>query len=71
MPQPEHLITKEFIALNAIMFLAFCNIAVFFQFHEYLGTLPIPAEYFGTLDRVVFRVGPGDQADHQPLDPSG
>ena len=49
MPQPEHLITKEFIALNAIMFLAFCNIAVFFQFHEYLGTLPIPAEYFGTL----------------------
>ena len=34
MPQPEHLITKEFIALNAIMFLAFCNIAVFFQFHD-------------------------------------
>ncbi len=49
MPKPEHLITKEFIALNAVMFLAFCNIAVFFQFHQYLGTLPIPAEYFGTL----------------------
>src|SRR4030043_1134732 len=49
MLKPERLITKEFIALNAIMFLAFCNIAVFFQFHQYLGTLPIPAEYFGTL----------------------
>ncbi len=49
MLKPERLITKEFIALNAIIFLAFCNIAVFFQFHQYLGTLPIPAEYFGTL----------------------
>lgn len=49
MLKSERLITKEFIALNAIMFLAFCNIAVFFQFHQYLGTLPIPAEYFGTL----------------------
>jgi predicted MFS family arabinose efflux permease len=49
MLKPEYLITKEFIALNAIMFLAFCNIAVFFQFHQYLQTLPIPADYFGTL----------------------
>lgn len=49
MPKAESLITKEFIALNAIMFLAFCNIAVFFQFHQYLSTLPIPPDYFGTL----------------------
>src|SRR5208337_1116018 len=49
MPKAESLITKEFIALNAIIFLAFCNIAVFFQFHQYLSTLSIPADYFGTL----------------------
>jgi predicted MFS family arabinose efflux permease len=49
MPKAESLITKEFIALNAIIFLAFCNIAVFFQFHQYLSTLSVPADYFGTL----------------------
>jgi predicted MFS family arabinose efflux permease len=31
------------------MFLTYCNIAVFFQLHEYLGTLPIPRESFGVL----------------------
>jgi len=45
----DSFITREFIALNAIMFLAFCNIAVFFQFYGYLGTLPIPRESFGLL----------------------
>ncbi|MBI5252547.1 MAG: MFS transporter [Desulfomonile tiedjei] len=45
----EPLITKEFLALNAIMFLTYCNIAVFFQFHEYLGTLPIARDSFGLL----------------------
>lgn len=49
MSKPEKIITKEFAALNGIIFLAFCNIAVFFQFHQYLGTLHIPDEYFGTL----------------------
>ncbi|HTY24990.1 MAG TPA: MFS transporter [Desulfomonilaceae bacterium] len=49
MPRSEHLMTREFLALNAIIFLAFCNISVFFQFHEYLGTLPISSDYFGTL----------------------
>ncbi len=49
MSKAETLITKEFVALNAITFLAFCNIAVFFQFHQYLSTLPIPPDYFGTL----------------------
>jgi predicted MFS family arabinose efflux permease len=43
------LFTKEFVALNGIVFLSFCNISVFFQFHDYLGTLPIPAESFGFL----------------------
>ncbi len=43
------LFTREFLALNGIVFLAFCNIAVFFKFHEYLGTLPIDKEWFGLL----------------------
>lgn len=31
------------------MFLTFCNIAVFFQFYDYLGTLPIAPQSFGLL----------------------
>ncbi len=46
---PKKLFTKEFMALNAIVFLAFCNISIFFQFYDYLGTLPIPAGSFGLL----------------------
>ncbi len=49
MSQPPRLITKEFLALNFIVFLAYCNLAVFFQFHEYLGSLPIAHENFGLL----------------------
>jgi predicted MFS family arabinose efflux permease len=47
--QKPRLITKEFLALNFIVFLAYCNLAVFFQFHEYLGSLPIAHEKFGLL----------------------
>ncbi|NWF91514.1 MAG: MFS transporter [Syntrophaceae bacterium] len=36
MENPVRLITKEFLSLNGIIFLNFCNIAVFFQFHHYL-----------------------------------
>ena len=49
MLKPERLITWEFLALNAIIFLTYCNIAVFFQFYNYLGTLPIAHESFGLL----------------------
>jgi MFS family permease len=45
----QRLITKEFIALNAIVFLTYCNIALFFQFHLYLGTLRIDPKWFGLL----------------------
>ena len=48
-PEPEKLITKDFLALNAIVFLTYCNIAVFFEFHHYLGTLPIDEKWFGLL----------------------
>jgi len=43
------LITGEFLALNGVMFLTFCNLAVFFQFHHYLGTLPIDPKWSGLL----------------------
>ncbi len=36
MDKPIGLITKEFLSLNGIIFLNFCNVAVFFQFHHYL-----------------------------------
>lgn len=49
MVELRSLFTREFIALNGIVFLTFCNIAVFFKFHEYLGTLPISREWFGLL----------------------
>jgi predicted MFS family arabinose efflux permease len=45
----DSLFTTEFVVLNAIIFLAFCNVAVFFQFHEYLGTLPIDPRWNGFL----------------------
>jgi len=36
MSRPDRILTKEFFSLNVIIFLNFCNIAVFFQFHYYL-----------------------------------
>ena len=36
MEKPVRLITKEFLSINGIIFLNFCNVAVFFQFHQYL-----------------------------------
>jgi predicted MFS family arabinose efflux permease len=50
MGKPVRLITKEFLSLNGIIFLNFCNIAVFFQFHHYLlNELLIPPKEIGLL----------------------
>ncbi len=49
MSQPERLFTKEFIALNVVFLFSFCNLAVFFHFHQYLHTLPIAPRWFGLL----------------------
>jgi MFS family permease len=46
---PGSLITTEFLALNAILFISYCNVAVFFEFHRYLSTLPIAAGWYGFL----------------------
>jgi len=48
--KPQRILTKEFLALNVIIFLNFCNIAVFFQFHQYLqNELQITTEWIGFL----------------------
>jgi predicted MFS family arabinose efflux permease len=47
--EPQRLWTTRFAAINAIMFLTFCNMAVFFQFYDYLHRLPIAPNWFGLL----------------------
>ncbi|MBI4632734.1 MAG: MFS transporter [Deltaproteobacteria bacterium] len=46
---PERLFTKEFLALNGIAFLTFCNMAIFFQFYRYLQGLLIGPQWHGFL----------------------
>jgi predicted MFS family arabinose efflux permease len=48
-PTSPGYMTKEFFALNGILFLAFCNMAVFFQFYTSLGTLDIDRRWFGLI----------------------
>jgi predicted MFS family arabinose efflux permease len=45
----ESLLSKEFVILNVASFLAQINMAVFFQLHQYLLTLPIDQRYAGFL----------------------
>jgi predicted MFS family arabinose efflux permease len=41
---------REFLALNGVIFLVFCNVAVFFQFQNYLlGELHLPPQSLGFL----------------------
>lgn len=50
MPPSEKIFTKEFLALNGVIFLVFCNVAVFFQFQNYLqGELHLPLSSLGFL----------------------
>ncbi len=49
MSQPKSLFNREFIALNGIAFFTYCNLAIFFEFHDYLSTLPIPSMWIGFL----------------------
>jgi predicted MFS family arabinose efflux permease len=50
MPQKEKIFTREFVALNTIIFLVFCNVAVFFQFEIYLDReLHLPGKQLGFL----------------------
>ena len=49
MVKTESLWSREFIGINAIAFLTYCNIAIFFEFHDYLATLNIPPKQIGFL----------------------
>jgi len=49
MTDPNRLLTGEFMAINGIIFLTFCNIAVFFSFQQYLAGLGIDDHWAGTL----------------------
>ena len=49
MSQTNRLFSRSFVALSAIQFLAFCNVAVFFPFYSYLRTLPIDPHWLGFL----------------------
>ena len=49
MPASKSLLSLEFILLAGISFFAFCNMAVFYGFYDYLGHLGIPAEWRGVL----------------------
>lgn len=43
----QGLITKEFLVLNFVLFVSYCNVAVFFQFHRHLASLDIGADWHG------------------------
>lgn len=43
------LLTFEFISLNLVSFFAFCNMAVFYSFFNYLARIGIPVEWRGFL----------------------
>ncbi len=45
----DRILTREFVLLNAVVFLGFSNVALFFRFYSYLRTLPIDPAWFGFL----------------------
>ena len=49
MESSKKLFTPEFAAINLIVFLNYCNIALFFYFTEYLASISIPDEWWGFL----------------------
>jgi len=49
MDTSKKLFSIEFVAINLIIFLNYCNIALFFHFTSYLGSISIAPEWFGFL----------------------
>lgn len=49
MREPAKLLTVEFVVLNLVVALSFCNISVFYSFFHYLGTLDLPPAWRGFL----------------------
>ncbi|WP_175476547.1 MFS transporter [Syntrophus gentianae] len=46
---PGKILTPEFLVLNAVLFISYCNVAVFFEFHKHLAALPIAPGWHGIL----------------------
>lgn len=49
MEKRETIFRGDFLVLNVMMFLTFCNVAVFFDYYHYLESLPIPPQSYGIL----------------------
>ncbi len=49
MMEKEKLLSRDFIAVNAMIFLAYTNLAVFFNFEDHLQSLPIDPRWIGFL----------------------
>ncbi len=49
MESGDRLFNSGFIALNIFILFAFCNLAVFYSFYNYLETLSVPADFRGIL----------------------
>lgn len=47
MTDTKGIITKEFLVLCFVLFVSYCNVAVFFQFHRHLASLSIEAGWYG------------------------
>ncbi len=45
----KRIITKEFLVLCFVLFVSYCNVAVFFQFHRHIASLSIDADWYGFL----------------------
>jgi len=49
MQETDTIFTRQFLILNALTFMAFSTIAIFFDYYQYLTSLPINPERFGLL----------------------
>jgi predicted MFS family arabinose efflux permease len=53
----DSLLTTEFLVVNAVLFLNYCNVALFFSYHKYLSGLPIDPRWSGFLISVFSLTG--------------
>jgi predicted MFS family arabinose efflux permease len=49
MTKTDSIFTREFYTLNALTFIAFSTVAIFFDYYQYLQSLPIDPQRFGIL----------------------
>ncbi|MBF0527327.1 MAG: MFS transporter [Deltaproteobacteria bacterium] len=49
MPDEDKLFTREFLAIDGVIFIAFSSLAIFYGFERFLATLPIAPKWFGLI----------------------